>query len=56
MALAEPHAAPRELLSEGSAAAGLANRHSRRTTRRDTAAFPFREPLAIPRLPFMHNV
>jgi hypothetical protein len=56
LALAEPHAAPRGLLNGGSPAAGRTHRHCRRTTTRDTTLFPVREPLAIPQLPFMHNV
>jgi hypothetical protein len=56
LALAEPHCAPRGLLNEGSAAADQADRHCRRTTTSDTTASPLREPLAIRRMPFMHNV
>jgi hypothetical protein len=56
LALAEPHAAIHGLLDEGSAADALATRRHRRTTTRDAAVFLRREPLAMPLLPFMHNV
>ena len=56
LALAEPHSAPRGLLNEGSPAEAPATRHHRRTTTHDSAVFLRREPLAMPLLPFMHNV
>jgi hypothetical protein len=56
LALAEPAAAPHERLNEGSPANGLASRHHLRTTTRDATVFPLSDPLAMPLLPFMHNV
>jgi hypothetical protein len=56
LALAEPEDAPHERLNEGSPADGLAGRHHLRTTTRDATVFPLRDPLAMPLLPFMHNV
>jgi hypothetical protein len=56
LALAEPEDAPHERLNEGSPANGLPDRHHLRTTTRDATVFPSRDPLAMPLLPFMHNV
>ena len=56
LALAELQIATLSLLSEGTPATGQADRHCPRTTTRDTTAFMYREPLAIRRMPFMHNV
>jgi hypothetical protein len=56
LALGEPHSASRGLLNEGSPADAPATRHHRRTTTRDTTVLLLREPLAMPLLPFMHNV
>jgi hypothetical protein len=56
LALAEPQIATLGLLNEGTPAVGRANRHCRRTTTHDTTVFPLCEPLAIRRMPFMHNV
>ena len=56
LALAEPEQAQRRSPNEGSPATGLPARHGRRMTTRDTTVFLLREPLAMPQLPFMHNV
>jgi hypothetical protein len=56
LALAEPEDAPHERLNEGSPADGLAVSHQLCTTTRDVTVFSLRDPLAIPQLPFMHNV
>ena len=56
LALAEPHTEQRGLLNGGTPASGQADRQGWRTTTRDTTVFPHREPLAIRRMPFMHNV
>ena len=56
LALAEPHAAPHKRLNEGSPPNSLAVSHQLCTTTRDATVFPLRDPLAMPLLPFMHNV
>jgi hypothetical protein len=56
LALAEPDDAPHELLTEGGPADSLAVSHQLGTTTRDATVFPLRDPLAMPLLPFMHNV
>jgi hypothetical protein len=56
LALAEPHVAQHPRPNEGSPDTGLPARHARRMTTRSTTVFPFRDPLVMPRLPFMHNV
>jgi hypothetical protein len=54
--LAEPDDAQRQSPNEGSPATGLPARNGWRMTTRDTTVFLLREPLAMPPLPFMHNV
>jgi hypothetical protein len=56
LALAEPEDAQHPLLNEGTPSAGLPTWHCRRKTTRDATVFPPRDALAIPLLPFMHNV
>jgi hypothetical protein len=56
LALAEPDDAQNQRHNEGSPAAGLPARRHRGTTTRDTTVFLFRDALAMPLLPFMHNV
>ena len=56
LALAEPEHARRQRSNEGRPAAGLPTRHHPGTTTRDATVFPSRDPLAMPLLPFMHNV
>jgi hypothetical protein len=56
LALAEPPAAPHKRLNEGSPATGLAVSHQLCTTTRDATVFPLRDRMAMPQLPFMHNV
>ena len=56
LTLGEPADALHLRLNEGMPAAGLPTQHHRRKTTRDTAVLLSREPLAMPLLPFMHNV
>jgi hypothetical protein len=56
LALAEPDDAQRPRPNEGRPAAGLPTRHHRGTTTRDATVIPLHDPLAMPLLPFMHNV
>jgi hypothetical protein len=56
LALAEPQDAQRPRPNEGGPASGRPTRHHRGTTTRETTVFLLREPLAMPQLPFMHNV
>jgi hypothetical protein len=56
LALAEPDVVQRPCPNEGSPVTGLPARHGRRTTTRDATVFPLRDALAMPLLPFMHNV
>jgi hypothetical protein len=56
LASAEPDDAPHERLNEGNPADGLAVSHQLCTTMRDTTVFLLRDALAMPLLPFMHNV
>jgi hypothetical protein len=56
LGLAEQDDAPHERLNEGSPADGLGVSHQLCTTTRDATVFPRRDPMAMPLLPFMHNV
>jgi hypothetical protein len=56
LALAEPPAARHQRPDEGSPADGPAIPYHRRTTTCNTAVSLLRDPLAMPLLPFMHNV
>ena len=56
LALAEPQDAQRPRPNEGRPATGRPTRNHRGTTTRDTTDFLLRDALAMPLLPFMHNV
>ena len=56
LALAEPAAARPARLNEATPAAEPADANSRRKATCNATLFPLREPLAMPLLPFMHNV
>ena len=56
LALAEPTAERPVRSNEATPTAEAADGNSRRKATCQATLFPLREPLAIPLLPFMHNV